>query len=181
MNQYNLFHGEHLPPRIAYQTLFAYLPKIPTSQRFGRPLTDPNAMLRSFIYRCLRRLTTISDLAHTLAENPSLAEAVGFDPLGPVPSIERFSVWLRATPNQCLQEIRLSLLNQLIHQGAVRGTMVVLDSSAIPSAVRENNLKTSMTDRFNKNRYPKADPEARLGTYRIFRVGYLYGGFLESC
>ena len=42
MNQNNLFHGEHLPPRIQYQKLFSYLPDIPCSYKFGRPQINPN-------------------------------------------------------------------------------------------------------------------------------------------
>lgn len=33
-NQDNLFHGEHLPPRIQYQKLFSYLLDIPYSYKF---------------------------------------------------------------------------------------------------------------------------------------------------
>jgi hypothetical protein len=181
MNQQSLFHGEHLPSRIKYQKLFEYLPELPYSYKFGRPQTNPNAILRAFIYRSLRSLSTISDLAYSLAENPSLSEAVGFDPFTPVPSIERFSAWLRSTPNQNLQEIRFNLINQLVQWKAVPGTIISLDGSAVPSPVRENNLKTSVTDRFNKNRYPRADPEARLGVYRVFigsgtqKIRYFWG------
>lgn len=181
MNQQVLFHGEHRAPRLRYQTLFEYLPKLPHSYCFGRPRTEPNAMLRAFIYRGLRRLSTLSDLAYSLAENPSLAEAVGFDPFGPLPSIERFSAWLRSTPNECLQKIRFSLISQLIQQSIVPGNTVLLDSAPIPATVKENNIKTYCTDRFNKNRYPKTDPEARLGAYRVFpgsgpqNVRYFWG------
>jgi hypothetical protein len=128
-------------------------------------------MLRSFIYRSLRSLRTISDLVYSLAENPSLTEVVGFDLFASLPSIERFSAWLRLTPNERLQNIRLSLIKQLIDHSAIGGNMVILDSSPIPSPVRENNLKTTVTDRFNKKRYPKTDPEARLGAYRFFGPG----------
>ncbi len=181
MNQNELFHGEHLPPRIAYQHLFEYLPTVASSQHLGRPLTDFNALLRSFVYRCLRCLPTISDLAYSLRENPSLVEAVGLDPFAPVPSVERFSAWLRSTPNELLQQIRVALVSQLLHRGAIQGSIVALDGSAVPSAVRENNLKTSVTDRFNKNRPPKGDTEARLGAYRVYlgsgtrKIRYFWG------
>jgi hypothetical protein len=33
-----------------------------------------------------------------LRENPALLEAIGLDPLGDVPSIERFSDWLSSIP-----------------------------------------------------------------------------------
>lgn len=181
MNDLSLFHGEHLQPRLQYQRLFAYLPAMPHEYQFGRPGTDPNAMLRCFIYRSLRRLPTLSDLHYSLAENPSLAEAVGFDPFRPSPSIERFSNWLRSTANPILQSVRLALLYPLIRQNIIRGVIIALDSAPIPSPVRENNLKTSVTDRFNKDRYPPADPDARLGVYRVYlgsstqKIRYFWG------
>lgn len=181
MKQDNLFHGEHLPPRIKYQKLFSYLPDIPYSYKFGRPQVNPNAMLRAFIYRSLRRLSTITDLAYALTENLSLAEAVGFDPFSRIPSIERFSSWLRSTPNQTLQDVRFGLAQKLVQMGAVQGTIVSLDGSAILAPVRENNLKTSSPKRFRKDCYPKADPEARMGVYRVYagagnqKIRYFWG------
>lgn len=79
MKQPRLPHGENLPPRIAYEKLFDCLPGLPLSAGRGRPRTEPNALLRCFVYRCLRRLPTLSDLTFTLAENRTLVEAVGFD------------------------------------------------------------------------------------------------------
>jgi hypothetical protein len=52
-------------------------------------------LLRALIYRALRRLTSLSDLLQALRENPALLEALGLDPLGDIPSLERFSDWLR--------------------------------------------------------------------------------------
>ena len=181
MEQPRLFHGEHLAPRIRYQSLFAYLPAMKYSHSFGRPGIDPNPMLHALIYRCLRRLSTLSDLVCSLRENPSLFESLGFDPFAPVPSIERFSVWLRSTPNESLQDIRLALVRSLIDRGAVKGSIVSLDSCPVPSPVRENNLKTSVKDRFNKELYPRSDPDARLGAYRVFvgsgsqKIRYFWG------
>lgn len=182
MHQSTLIHGEHLCARLHYQRLFQYLPKLPHKyNQYGRPRTAPNSMLNCFIYRGLRRLSTLSDLHYSLAENPSLMEAVGFDPFTPPPSIERFSAWLRSTPNEQLQSIRLALIRKLVDTGAVKGNTVVLDSAPILSAVRENNLKTSVTDRFNKERIPSADPDARLGAYRAYmasdsqKIRYFWG------
>ena len=79
MKQPRLLHGEHLPPRIAYQKLIDFLPRLPLTAGRGRPRTDPNALLPCFVYRCLRRLPTLSDLTFALAENPSLVESHRFD------------------------------------------------------------------------------------------------------
>jgi hypothetical protein len=168
--QQGLFHGEHLPPRLRYQKLFSCLPEIPYSYERGRPRVDPNVLVRCFIYRSLRRLPTLSDLTYALRENPSLAEAVGLDPFRACPSVERFSRWLRTTPNEELQCIRVALIRHLVAQGVVRGKVVAFDSAPISSPVRENNLKTRARDRFNKERYPNGDPEARLGVYCSYAI-----------
>lgn len=168
MKQLRLLHGEHLAPRIAYQKLFDFLPRLPVAAGRGRPRTDPNALLRCFVYRCLRRLPTLSDLSFALAENPSLVEAVGFDPLGPLPSLERFSAWMRTTPNATLQRLRLALVTRLFQSGAIRGETIALDSCPVPAPVRQNNPKTSVKGRFNKECFPSNDPQARLGVYRSY-------------
>lgn len=168
METESLFHGEHLPARIQYGRLFEMLPSIGHRHRFGRPGIDPDAMLRALVYRCLRGLPTLSDLCCAMAENPSLCEAVGMDPFLAPPGIERFSSWLRSTPNQTLQSVRLALVRDLVGRGHLRGKIVAFDSTAVYSPVRENNLKTTVGDRFNKLRFPKTDPEARLGVCRHY-------------
>jgi len=164
MHQTGLFHGEHLPPRIAYQQLFKNLPTLPVQEDSrGRPQISRNALLRALVYRALRRFATLSDLVHALNENPALLEAIGLDPLGPIPTVERFSDWLRTTDNDVLQKIRIDLVRCLLREHGLRGGVLALDSCPILSPVRENNLKTAVRDRFNKLRFPKADPTARLG------------------
>jgi hypothetical protein len=181
MQQPDLLHGEHLPPRLRYQSLFGFLPALPHAYRFGRPMANPNAMLRALIYRCLRGISTLSDLHYGLAENPALAEAMGFDPFKPPPSIERFSCWLRSTPHHALESVRFQLAQQLVAQHAIEGKVLSFDSTPVASPLRENNLKTTVPDRFNKHRYPKTDPEARLGVYRCYmasatqKIRYFWG------
>lgn len=68
MEQQPLFHGEHLPVRLAYQRLFSYLPPFEQRPRQpGRRPVDRNALLRALIYRALRRLTSLSDLVQALS------------------------------------------------------------------------------------------------------------------
>ena len=161
---------------LAYRPLFAHLPTLqplcpPPSPQGGRPPIDRNALLRALIYRALRRLTSLSDLVQALRQNPALLEATDLDPLGAIPSVERFSDWLRSTPNESLQDIRIRLLHALFAERAVTGRILALDSCPIPSPVRENNLKTAVGDRFNKLRLPKGDPSARLGVLTSFARG----------
>ena len=171
-----LFHAEHLSARLAYQNLFSHLPTLPAHgpaalPQGGRPPIDRNALLRALVYRALRRLASLSDLVQALRENPAVLEAIGLDPLGDIPSVERFSDWLRSTPNPSLQNIRIRLLQALFAEGAFPGRILALDSCPLLSPVRENNLKTAVPDRFNKQRLPKGDPTARLGVLTSFARG----------
>jgi hypothetical protein len=47
--------------------------------------------------------------------------------------------------------------------GVVSGRYFTLDTCCVPIQCKENNLKTSLRDRFNKMHPPKLDPEAGLG------------------
>ncbi len=70
---------------------------------------------------------------------------------------------MRNTPNQRLAKVRDILVDILIQEGAITAKIVALDSCPIPANVKENNLKTSVKDRFDKDQRPKGDPEAGLG------------------
>jgi hypothetical protein len=48
MRQSRLFHGEHLPLRVAYQQLFEHLPAFPVHEiSRGRPQISRDALLRA--------------------------------------------------------------------------------------------------------------------------------------
>jgi hypothetical protein len=167
MHQPRLFRGHHLPSVYRYSLLFGNLPSFPsqepTSAR-GRKPYAPDLLLRLLIYRALRQIPTLSELAFELGNNPSLVDCLGLDPLRAVPSVERFSHFLRVTPNSVLQQVRFTLVQGLIEAGAVTGKIVAMDSCPVEVRVRENNLKTGFrASRFDKTRPPKGDPEARLG------------------
>ncbi len=70
---------------------------------------------------------------------------------------------MRNTPNQRLAKIRDTLVDILIQEGVITAKIVALDSAPIPANVKENNLKTSVKDRFDKDHWPKEDPETSLG------------------
>ena len=93
----------------------------------GAATIDRNALLRALVYRALRRLASLSDLVQALRENPAVLEAIGLDPLGDIPSVERFSDWLRSTPNESLQDIRIRLLQALFAEGAFTGRILALE------------------------------------------------------
>lgn len=134
----------------------------------GRKPFPKDTLLSSFIYKNIRCIPTLSDLVRELNEHPNLAFKLGFPPSKSIPSGERFSSFLRDTPNETLQSIREDLINQLITLGEITGRFLSSDSCPVPANVKENNLKTIVKDRFNKTKITKGDPDARLGIFVTF-------------
>jgi hypothetical protein len=109
-------------------------------------------------------LPTLYDLAVELVDNPALSLKFGLDPpQHPSPLVERLSSFLRDTTNDSLQQIRKSLVRELIQLEQITGRFLSIDSCPILANVKENNLKTSVKDRFDKTKFPKGDPDCRLG------------------
>ena len=71
--------------------------------------------------------------------------------------------------------MRDSLVSKLIELKEIKGTYLTFDSSNIPVKVKENNLKTSIKDRFSKTKRPKGDPESRLSIMVHFHYGIFSG------
>lgn len=124
--------------------------------------------------------TTVQD-QFELLNNPSIAEPLGLDPLKRRPSDERFSDFLRSNPNGYFQGIREFLLQELINEGVISANGIALDSCAIEASVKENNLKTSIKDRYEKHHLPSGDKDARLGVTIHFpspfkrKIHYFWG------
>ena len=164
MHQYFLLAPESIPPRARYEKLFDNLPELPSERtRQGRPPVPRHALLKGLIYRNLRGITKLVELEFELRNNPSIAEPLELDPRKKLPSDERFSEFLRSNPNGYFQHVREALVHQLITEGVISGRGVGLDSCPIEALVRENNLKTSMKDRYDKYRLPPGDTDVRLG------------------
>lgn len=165
MKQPELIQPEHLPPRLRWEQLFQFLPPWPQpAARTGRRPVDRHSMLKACIYQRLTRKRFLRDLHTHLMENPPIAAALGFNSYQPPPSLERFSAFVCDCPHQLLQQIRIDLTRALIQLGVINAKHVGFDSCPIASAVRENNLKTSLRRcRYDKSTPPKGDPDARLG------------------
>lgn len=164
---YSLEHLFDINPLKNYELLFNNLDSCglisKPRPKGGRSPYHPAHLLRALIYKNLRGLTNLSDLVDDISNNPSVALKCGFDILKPLPSVERFSRFLDQTPNELLQDIRLDLVYKLIKADQIKGRYLSLDSCPIPASVRENNLKTSVKDRFLKGKLIKGDPDAGLG------------------
>jgi len=164
MKNVPLFKAEDLPPRARYEKLFENMPPLPDPPRAtGRPPFSRDAILRALIYKNLRGLPSLTDLVFELENNPVMAEVLGFRPGRPAPSKERLSQFLRTLSHADLQAVRLTLVRRLIQEGVITGKHLALDSCSIKANVKENNLKASAQNRFDKTRQLPGDPDARLG------------------
>jgi len=163
-----------LKPLRKYELLFETLEPcltgcFPLKTRGRSPVSKP-ALLKTLIYKNLKQLPTLFDLASSLIDNPNLATTCGLLPNKSLYGlVERFSSFLRDTPNSLMQPIRINLVNQLIQIKTISGNFLSIDSAPVPVVVRENNLKTSMKNRFDKTKPPRRDPEARLGVIIHFK------------
>ena len=182
MYQKSLFPPESIPPRVKYEKLFENLPEIPTKRSHrGRPPFSKESLLKGLIYRNLRGIGKLVELEFELLNNPLMAKPLGLDPLKSPPSDERFSEFLRSNPNGYFQTIRKFLVQELINEGVVSGSGIGFDSCPIEAHVKENNLKTSVKDRYDKHRLISGDKDARLGVSIHFptpfqkKIHYFWG------
>lgn len=142
----------------------------------GRPAYPISAMVNAFVFKNLRGLLNLADLARELNCYPALSQACGFRFF---PNKERLSHFLKYTSHELFQNIRENLIKELLRSGEIKGKYLSTDSCPVKSPVKENNLKTNVKDRFNKNKIPKTDKDARLGAYVVYpankKVQFFWG------
>lgn len=146
----------------------------------GRKPFSRQSLLKAIIFKNLNAIPTLSDLSIALKNNPSAAIRCGFNIIKPLPSVERFSEFLRDKDNAALQSIHIQLVRNLSSMGLIKGNYLSIDSCPIPAKVKQNNLKTNVKDRFNKDLFCKGDPDARLGVIVTFskskkEISYFWG------
>ena len=134
----------------------------------GRKPFSQQGLLKAIIFKNLTGLPTLTELSIVLKNNPSAAIRCGFNILKPLPSVERFSEFLRSKNNNALQTIRTQLIHELVCRELIKGNYLSIDSCPLLAKIKENNLKTNVKDRFNKQRICKGDPDARLGIMVTF-------------
>ena len=146
-----------------FEILFSYIPSIIEEKRAaGRPKVSYLSSLKCLIYMSISGIKNLSELRRALLNNPSLCLKCGFDPLH-LPPVERFSSFLRTTSPAFFKRIEIQLVKALINYGAVSRRYLTIDACPVPIQCKQNNLKTSMKDRFNKMHPPKADRGAGIG------------------
>jgi hypothetical protein len=165
-----------------FQLLFDNLNHIHLThyKKTGRRPILREAILNALIFKNLKSIPNLSELYRNLNDNPSAALCCGFDIYDAIPSIERFSAFLKDNPNKELGQIRNQLVHQLIKLKTIPGQYLSIDSCPILANVKQNNLKTNVKNRFDKTQFPKGDLDARLGVIITFpkgvkKVEYFWG------
>ena len=127
-------------------------------------------------------LPSMSHLHQFLVEHPGLIWLLGFPlhpapnhPLGfnaraSLPTPRHLTQMLRHVPNAALQFLLASsvqlILAELVECEAPPVECVSLDTKHVLAWVKENNPKTYVPDRFNKEKQPAGDPDCKLGCKR---------------
>jgi len=170
-----LFSPEELfkEPLKKYEMFFSLLDlsSLESPASTGRKPVSKAALTRALIFKNLRSLHSLSDLAVELYERPGLAFTLGFQPKTNILPVERFSAFLRDTDNHLFQNIRESLVKKLISINIIKGRYLSFDACPIKANVKHNNPKTNVKERFSKEHLPKNDTDCRLGAFATFRSG----------
>lgn len=128
------------------------------------------------------QLVTMTALRRYLVEHPALVWLLGF-PLVPsskypwgfdadasLPTARHFTRLLRTMPNSVLQFLldgTVTLIQaELADLGIQLGNCISLDTKHIIAWVEENNPKAYVSNRYDKTRQPRGDPDCRLGCKR---------------
>lgn len=145
-----------------YEIIFDQLDLSPISephQTTGRPAFSLKGICRLFIYKNLRTITTLTELDTEVHNNPAIAYICG---LQSIPSRRRYEDFLHNMPNQILQEVRRKQIRTMVSLETITGKILSIDATPVIANVKENNPKVFVEGKFNKNKFPKNDPDARL-------------------
>lgn len=150
----------------------------------GFPAVPYAPFAAAYLVKLDQRLVSMAQLRQYLVDHPALVWLIGF-PLTPssqfswgfdveasLPTARHLTRMLREIPNGVLQFLLDSsvvlLQAELQAVGITLGETISVDTKHILANVQENNPKTylKVSDRLNKTRQPKGDPDCKLGCKR---------------
>jgi len=157
-------------------------------RNLGHKKGFPAVPYAPFVAACLvkldRQMVYMSQLRQYLVDNPALVWILGFpvvpstcfswgfDVEASLPTHRHFTRMLREIPNPVLQfllDSSVALLQaELQAVGVILGQAISIDTKHILANVQENNPKAyvKVSDRLDKTRQPKGDPDCKLGCKR---------------
>ena len=157
-------------------------PERRTNRAWPGPTPTPRApYAAAYLVKLEEGIRTFRRLREFLVEHPALVWVLGFpltpadrppwgfDPERSVPSRKQFGRVLRELDNAALQFLLAASVRRIaasLPPDIDFGDIIALDTKHIIAWVKENNLKTFVRDRYNKERRPKGDPDCRLGCKR---------------
>ena len=161
---------------------WAHFPERNLQRNWGQFQIPYAALAAAELIRLNENLPSMSCLRRFLIEHPgficllgfplSLAPEtpLGFNALASLPTQRHLTQMLRRMPNSALQflladSVRL-ILAELRARQAPAVDCVSLDTKHVLAWVKENNPKAYVSDRFNKDKQPRGDPDCRLGCKR---------------
>lgn len=138
-------------------------------RNWGRSAVPYAAFCAACLVKLDRDLSSMADLCRFLREQPPLANLLGLCSTA-LPTQRHLARLLHTTPHPAFQFLFQSsvtcLLDVLKPLDTQVGECISLDTKHILAWVKENNPKAYVSDRFNKDRQPKGDPDCKLGCKR---------------
>ncbi len=187
-------HPEHLPAFVrdcptAMRCLellgplhWADLPERPLARNWRQPTIAFSALAAAELIKLNEELPSLGHLRLFLEEHSSLIwllgfplvpapnHPLGFNALASLPTPRHLTQMLRQVPNAALQFLLANsvqlILAELVERAVLPVECVSLDTKHILAWVKENNPKTYVPDRFNKDKQPAGDPDCKLGCKR---------------
>lgn len=187
-------HPEHLPAFVRdCPTAMRYLellgplhwgdlPQRPLARNWRHSTIALSALAAAELIKLNEGQTSMSRLHEYLGEHagliwllgfplqPAPNHPLGFNALDNLPTPRHLTQMLRQVPNAALQILLTSsvqlILAELVACEAPPVECVSLDTKHVLAWVKENNPKTYVPDRFNKEKQPAGDPDCKLGCKR---------------
>jgi hypothetical protein len=111
------------------------------------------------------KLSKTSELLDYLKNNLLVAGHCGFDLAKGLPSYWTFNRYIRKLDNAILKEVMKSQVLELVEMKLIDGSFIGLDSTPNAANTKQNNPKSFMSNKFDKENPPKSDKDCSLGVH----------------
>jgi transposase len=158
---------ENQPDARFYENLFKYLDVSPVKAsipKMGRP-SEKVALFRSCVAMKCEKLSKTSELLDYLKNNLLVAAHCGFDLAKGLPSYWTFNRYVRKLDNAILKEVMKGQVLELVEMKLIDGSFAGLDSTPNAANTKQNNPKSFMPNKFDKENRPKSDKDCSLGVH----------------
>jgi hypothetical protein len=171
---------------------WTHFPERPANHPWPGPTPAPRApYVAAYLIKLNEGLRSLGKLRTYLLEHPALVWSLGFplvaDPTAPygfdvarsLPTRRQLGRVLRELDNaaaQFLLDGTVQLLRMELPADVNFGDVIALDTKHIIAWVKENNPKAYVSDRYDKTKQPKGDPDCKLGCKKRHNKGDGDGG-----